>query len=450
MCNKNCYVGLHNHSYNSLLDGLPSPLKIVQRAKEIGSPAIAITDHGNISAMIEFHKACKKYDIKPIQGIELYICKYDPSIKTNENKHHNHLTILAKNQDGIKDLMSLVSATNRPEWFYRRPRIDLVNLSNFTQNRNLLCLSGCLVGELSESLFTDFKTGCLFGADLSRLEDCRKLLKSNWKDISLEIIEKYIKIFGKENYFLEIQSEGMVIQDIVVECLRECAKALDIKSASTLDAHYARPEDVDDHRILLYSQLRTTAEEQESIRKSGGDVMGFFYLDTFYIFTYEEMCKKYSKEEIETTLEISDMIKYDSLGHAPCLPKYHLENKTSDQYIKELCIESAKIKFKDFDKKKKQQYWERLQRELSVIEDAKLADYFLIVWDVCKFVDANNAPRGKGRGSGAGSLVNYLLNITQIDPIEYGLYWERFYNSARNLPERLSFDEFSFDDFIQK
>lgn len=438
MCSKNYYIGLHNHSHYSLLDGMPSPTKIVQRAKEIGSPAIAITDHGNVAAMVEFHKAAKKYNIKPIQGIELYICKYDPSIKTNENKHHNHLTILAKNQDGIKDLMSLVSATNRPDWFYRKPRIDLLNLSNFAKNGNLICLSGCLIGELSESLFAEFKAACLFGADSSRLEDCRKLLKPNWKDVGIEIIEKYIKVFGKENFFLEIQSEGMVIQDVVVGCLREIAKNTGIKSVSTLDAHYARPEDVEDHRILLYSQLRTTAEQQENIRKSGGDVMGFFYLDTFYIFTYEEMCQKYSKQEIETTLEVADMIEPYSLGRPPCLPKYHLENKTSDQYIKELCIESAKIKFKDFDKKKKQKYWERLQRELSVIEDAKLADYFLIVWDVCKFVDANNAPRGKGRGSGAGSLVNYLLNVTQIDPLEYGLYFERFFNPSRSIP--LSFD----------
>jgi DNA polymerase-3 subunit alpha len=194
MCNKDCYVGLHNHSYYSLLDGLPSPTKIAQRAKEIGSPAIATTDHGNIFGMVEFHNACKKNDIKPIQGIELYICQQDPSIRNNDNKHHNHLTILAKNQEGIKELMALVSATNKPDWFYRKPRIDLANLSLFTKNKNLICLSGCLIGELSESLFADFNAACLFGADLNRLEDCRKLLKPNWKDNSLKIIEKY-KIF---------------------------------------------------------------------------------------------------------------------------------------------------------------------------------------------------------------------------------------------------------------
>jgi len=449
MCNKNCYVGLHNHSFQSLLDGLPSPLQIVQRAKEIGSPAIALTDHGNIAGMVDFQKACKKYDIKSIQGVELYICEHDPSIRTNENRHHNHLTVLAKNQDGIKDLMSLISETNRPDWFYRRPRIDLINLANFTKNKNLICLSGCLVGNLSKSLFSDFKTACLFGADTNKLAECRKLLKPNWKDESLEIIEKHIKIFGEENYFLEIQSEGMIIQDVVVECLREIAKNTGIKSVSTLDAHYARKEDAEDHRILLYSQMHTSASEQEAIIQQGGDTMAFFYLDHFYIFDYKEMCNKYTKEEIETTLEIADMIEPYSLNRKPCLPKYKTPNKvSSDDHLKELCVQGAKEKLTNFPIEKKKIHWNRLLEELSVIKEAKLADYFLIVSDACRFVDDNKAPRGKGRGSGAGSLVNYLLGITGIDPIEYGLYFARFYNRGRNIPSHFDVGQVTFMEWL--
>lgn len=445
-----CYACLHSHSMYSLLDGMPSPDKMIKRCKDLGLSSLALTDHGSLGGIIELQKAGKKYGVKTISGCELYICKQDPSIKTPENNKRYHLTVLAKNQDGMKSLMKLVSESNRPDYFYRKPRLDLKNIANFTKNGNLICLSGCLAGELSENLFTDLKQACLYGADMYRLNDVRKLLKPNWKDVAYEIIETYQKVFGKENYFIELQTENMVVQNVVVECLRECSSALNIQSASTLDAHYLTKEDADDHKILLYSQMRTSAEQIESLRQQGSDVMAFFYLNTFYIYSYDEMKEKYTEEEIEGTLQIADMIQPYSLGRAPCLPKYHLENKTSDEYIKELCVESAKIKFKDFDKKKKQKYWERLQRELSVIEDAKLADYFLIVWDVCKFVDANNAPRGKGRGSGAGSLVNYLLNVTQIDPLEYGLYFERFFNTSRSIPPSFDVGHIKFIEWLSE
>jgi len=450
MDNKNMYCPLHCHSFYSLLDGLSSPKKIVERCKEIGSPCATLTDHGNIAGWVELQKSCKKFGLRPIYGIELYICKQDPLIKTVENNKRYHLTVLAKNQTGIIDLMKLVSESNRPDYFYRKPRLDLENISNFSKNGNLICLSGCLAGELSENLFTDLKQACLCGADPNRLEECRKLLKPNWKNITSEIIEKYQIAFGKENYFIELQTEDMIAQIVTVECLREAAKALDIPTVATLDSHYACKGEAEDQRILLYSQMHTSATEQEAIIQQGGDTMAFFYLDTFYIFSYEEMAKHYTKEEIEQTLVISDMIESTNLGRKPCLPKYKTPNEiSSDDYLKELCIQGAKNKLINLPIEKKKIYWQRIIKELSVIKEAKLADYFLIVYDACKFVDENNAPRGKGRGSGAGSLVNYLLNVTQIDPLEYDLYFERFYNHGRNQPDRVSFDELSFDDFIQ-
>lgn len=446
-----CYACLHAHSAYSLLDGLPSPTKIVRRCKELELPSCAITDHGSIGGLIEFQKAGKKYGIKTIPGIELYVSKLDQSIKTPENKKHNHLTILAKNNDGIKDLINLVSYCNKPEHFYRKPRIGVDNLSLFTKNKNLICLSGCIIGELSASLFEDVNNACLVGEQTGSISEVRKLLKPNWRNVADEIVSKYINIFGKENYFLEIQEEGMPAQRVVVECLREVAKSLDIPSVGTLDAHYLKKEDAEDHRILLYSQMHTSAEQVDATRKSGGDVMSFFYRDTFYILSPEEMKEHYTKEEMEMSLQIADMVNCDSLGRKPCLPKYKTENdQSSIEFMKSLCIESAKKKFGDFTPDKKNVYWERLKRELKVIEEAGLADYFLIVYDACKFVDENNEPRGKGRGSGSGSLVNYLLNITMIDPIEYGLYFERFYNAGRNQPDKISFIEFPFDEFEKK
>jgi len=432
-----------------LLDGLSSPEQIVKRAKEIGCPACALTDHGNISGMIDFQKACKKYGIKPIYGCEIYTSKLDQTIKDNTNKHHNHLTILAKNEAGVKDLMSLVSYSNMPDHFYRKPRIGVDNLHLFTKDRNLICLSGCIIGELSESLFTDVGQACLIGEQTESMDEVRKLLKPDWRNIADEIVSRYISIFGKENYFIELQEEGMPAQKVAVECLREVAKSLDIPSVCTLDAHYAKREQVEDHRILLYSQLHTTAEEQARLKSEGADTMSFFFRDTFYMFSPEEMQEHYSKEEMEQTLVIADMVKQTSIGRKPCLPKYKTPNEVpSDDYLKELCIQGAKNMLSSLPIHKKKLYWERLVRELSVIKEAKLADYFLIVYDACKFVDENKAPRGKGRGSGAGSLVNYLLNVTQIDPLEYDLYFERFYNVSRNIPPHFDVGPTTFMEWL--
>lgn len=449
MYNKNTYAPLHCHSYYSLLDGLSSPEKIVKRCKDIELPCACLTDHGNIAGWVELQKSCKKFGIKPIYGSELYLCQQDPSIKTTENNKRYHLTVLAKNQTGIKDLMKLISESNRPDYFYRKPRLDLKNIAIFAKKGNIIALSGCLAGELSENLFTDLKQACLCGANQNRLEECRKLLKPNWKNIAYEIIEKYQTAFGKGNYFIELQTEDMIAQIVTVECLREAAKALDVPTVATLDSHYACKGEAEDQRILLYSQMHTSATEQEAIIQQGGDTMAFFYLDTFYIFSYEEMAKHYTKEEIEQTLVISDMIEPTNLGRKPCLPKYKTPNEiSSDNYLKELCIQGAKNKLIDFPIEKKKIYWQRVIKELSVIKEAKLADYFLIVYDACKFVDENNAPRGKGRGSGAGSIVNYLLNVTQIDPIEYDLYFERFYNVSRNIPPHFDVGPTTFMEWL--
>ncbi len=454
MCD-GCYVPLHVHSYYSLLDGLPSPYKIAERAKEIGAPACAITDHGSLFGMYAHWKACQKFGIKPIIGCELYICEHDPSIQATSNNKRNHLTILAKSQEGVQTLQNLVSATNKPEWFYRKPRIDLENLKNFTSNNDLLCLSGCLAGELTESLFTNLNEACLTGADFNNIDYVRSLLVNDWQKKSEQIILKYQKIFGKDNYYIELQEEGMVAQKVAVECLRQAAEALDVPSVATLDAHYARKEDAEDQRILLCSQLHTTTEQQDQKKKQGGDTMAFFYLDEFYIFDYNEMSQHYTQKEIEASLEINDKIKTISLKKRPCLPKFNNEEKhklkiESGDYLKHLCLEQAKKKFSERSKEERLKYWKRLERELAVINEAGLSDYFLIVWDFCNFIDENKGPRGKGRGSGAGSLVNYLLNITKIDPIENDLFFERFYNVSRNIPPHFNFNSISFMEWLSK
>lgn len=444
-----CYAPLHQHSYYSLLDGLPSPKQIIDRCKELGLPAAALTDHGNIFGMVAFHNAAKKAGVKAIQGIELYVCEQDPAIKSPENNKRNHLTVLAKNQEGLETLMRLVSETNRPDYFYRKPRIDLERLRPFTKDGNLLCLSGCLAGKLSSQLFEDLNEACKVSTTTESLDQVRKLLKPNWRDLAAQTIAEYQDVFGKENYYLEIQYEGMAVQRVVMDCLREMAGPLGVKKVATLDAHYCRPEDAMDQRILLYSQMHTTQEQQEQLRQSGGDTMYFFHSDNFFIYSPEEMQKHYTADEIANTLEIADRVGKTKLGRPPCLPKFSNDemkalNVDSDKYVEELCVRAAKERLGNLTVDKKKEYWQRLQYELLVIREAKLSDYFLIEWDVCRFVDENDGPRGKGRGSGAGSLVNYLLGITDIDPIPYGLYFERFYNASRNIPPHFDVGEVPF------
>jgi DNA polymerase III alpha subunit len=366
------------------------------------------------------------------------------------------LTLLAKNQQGVDTLMRLVSETNRPDFFYRKPRINLARLADFASDGNLLCLSGCLAGILSSSLFTDLDAACKVSTQTESLDQVRALLKPDWMDRAAQIIADYQNAFGKENYFLEIQDEGMAVQRVVVECLRKIGESLDIPRVATLDAHYCRPEDAVDQRILLYSQLHTTQEEQERLKAEGGDSMAFFHLDRFHIFTPQEMAQHYEPHEIARTLEIADRCGALKLGRKPCLPKFSNEEtqdtgKDSNAYLRELVIRGAQVKLADLPQEHKRRYWDRVEYELAVIREAGLADYFLIEWDVCNFVDQHKGPRGKGRGSGAGSLVNYLLNITDIDPIRYGLYFERFYNASRNIPphfEGSTFMKWYGDNFM--
>lgn len=445
------YIPLHVHSYYSLLDGLSSPKDIINRCVELGLPGSAITDHGSIAAMKIFYDECRKAKIKPIIGCEMYICEQDPTIKNSGNNKRYHLIVLAKNDQGVKDLMALISESNKPEHFYRKPRIDMAGLAPFAKKGNLIILSACIGGELPSNLFTDFKETCKISnhGGKANLEAVRKCLKPDWIEVGKAIIKKFVAIAGEGNYFLELQDEGMSVQTIVVECLRKLGEETGVPTVATIDAHYASKEDAEDQRLLLFAQLHTTREQQEYKIANGQDVMDFFISDEYYIPSYDEMRKKFTEKELQTTLDIADQINYTSLGHDPYLPIFTNEESkqlelNSNEYLRYLCIEGAKIKLAHLDKEQKVTYWKRLQRELIVINEAKLADYFLIVWDVCKFVDKNNGPRGKGRGSGAGSLINYLTGITGIDPIEYGLYFERFYNMSRNIPPHFDVGQTDF------
>ena len=277
--NTETYIPLHQHSFFSLLDGLSSPKDIVDRCVELGLPACGITDHGNIAAMKAFYDECKKAKIKCILGVELYICEGNPTIKNNDNNKRYHLIVLAKNDQGVGDLMALVSETNKPEHFYRKPRIDLKGIARFAKRGNLIFLSACIAGALPASLFSDFKEAIMAGRN-GNAAGSREYLKPNWKEIGRAIIAEHVAIFGKDNYYLEIQISGMGIQIVVAECLRELSKETGIPVVPTTDSHYCRKEDAEDQRLLLYASLHTTKEAQDYKISTGQDVMDFFVSDT--------------------------------------------------------------------------------------------------------------------------------------------------------------------------
>lgn len=453
--NKKNYVPLHTHSFYSLLDGLCSPQEIINRCVELGLPACAISDHGNIAGMKTFYDVAREKNVKPIIGVEMYICEQEAHIRTPANNRRHHLIVLAKNDEGISDLMALISESNRPDYFYRRPRIHLAGIAPFAKKGNLIFLTACIAGELPSSLFTDFRQTTRVSQHGTNVDEVRKTLRPDWRDVGQAIIHKHIATFGRDNYYLELQNEGMDIQQVVVECLRELSQLTGVPTVATIDAHYCRKEEAEDQRLLLYAQLHTTREEQERRLQQTGDVMDFMISDNYFIPSYDEMRRHFTEAELQATLDIAEQINYTSLGHNPYLPVFTNDESRSlgldsNGYLRHLCIEGAKTKLIHLNGTQKKTYWERLQRELVVIQEAGLADYFLIVWDACRFVDKCNGPRGKGRGSGAGSLVNYLTGITGIDPIEYGLYFERFYNMSRNIPPHFDVGQHDFMSWMSE
>jgi DNA polymerase-3 subunit alpha len=423
------YIPLHVHSHYSLLDGLSKPDQIADRCKELGIKSCAITDHGNICGAIQFYQKMKKAGIKPILGVELYICKEDALVKTKENAELSHMVVLCKNYKGWKTLIELVSRSNSSEFFYYKPRLSLKDLAEFDCS-NLICITG--------------HPGSVIADDILDGE----ILKDDATDILLNKINELNKIFGSDNVFLECQ---LMDQDInpVQKTLTEFYRKIgnNINLVATCDAHYCKKEDAVDQRILLCNNLKTTFSDinQKLINneKFGMDI--FFKSDNYHILSNEEMEALHSEIELSNTIKISNMIEeYDILSN-PRLPPFSCPNGISEhEYLTQI------TKQKLVDLKLGKEYSSRLDQELTVLKEAKLAGYFLIVRDIIDYIKSNNWLPGPGRGSAAGCLISYLLGITSIDPIKYDLIFERFYNSGRNTSERISMPDIDVDVPIDK
>ncbi len=399
------FVHLHVHSEYSLLDGMSRIKDLPVRAKELGMKAIAITDHGNMFGAVEFYKECKKNDIKPIIGCEVYVAPRSRFQKEpNIDSGYNHLILLAKNKTGYQNLTKLVSLSYI-DGFYYKPRIDLEILEKYSEG--LVCLSACLAGSLSQAI-----------------------LKNDMEEA--ERIALWHKNIFKGDYYIEIQHNGLQKQVLCNQKLIELAKKLDIPLVATNDAHYLKKEDSYNHEILLCIQTGKKISDEDRMR---------FETDEFYIKSPEEMEDYFSSipEAVENTVKIAEKCNYDFEFGVTKLPNYDVpeEFETHADYFKKLCYDGLKNRYGE---NPTDEVKERLEYEISVIEKMGYVDYFLIVWDFINYAKSVGIPVGPGRGSGAGSIAAYAIGITDIDPIKYNLIFERFLN-----PERISMPDFDVD-----
>ena len=424
------YIPLHVHSHYSLLDGLSRPKQIAQRCVDIGVKSCAITDHGNIAGAAQLHSALKSKGIKPILGCELYICEQNASIKEKANSKLSHFLVLAKNLDGWNTLVKIVSESNKPENFYKKPRLSLDQLSDMIDH-NMIGFCGHLGSYLANKIVVDDE------------------IIPDWENIGTVEIKKLVDIFG-ENFFLETQlmdKELNPIQVELTECIRKLSKKTGVKIICTPDAHYANQKDAIDQRILLCNNLKTTLPEINRKLSNDEDVpmSTFFVSDKYYILSPEEMQELHTQEEIENTIYIDSLCEDYDINHEPRLPPFQTET-SPDEYLRQLCREGWKKKIgPKVDKSLHQKYADRIKYELSILQSAGLSSYFLIVSDIVKYVKSQGWLAGPGRGSAAGCLVSYLIDITSIDPIKHDLIFERFYNAGRNTKGRVSMPDIDID-----
>jgi len=406
------FVHLHLHTEYSLLDGAcrildnrRAPGNLIQRASQYKMPALGITDHGNMFGAIDFYQACVNSGIKPIIGCEVYVAPQSRYVKEGSSisEAANHLILLAKDRTGYENLMRLVSI-GYLEGFYYRPRIDKEVLKDYS--KGLICLTGCLKGEVSQAILND---------------DPDKAKKA---------ISFYGEIFGKENLYLELIDNGISEQKKICRELIKLGKEIGIPSVATNDCHYVDKADAYAQEILLCIGTGKTLDDPTHLK---------FSTEEFYFKSPQEMKQIFAEmpQAINNTIEITEKCSLQLDFETMHLPDYKVPDKYNlDEYLKNLCEQGLKKRYTEVTPDIRR----RLGYELSVISQMGFASYFLIVWDFIEYAKRQKIMVGPGRGSGAGSLVAYLLGITELDPLKYGLLFERFLNPGRKSMPDLDID----------
>ncbi len=397
------FVHLHNHTEYSLLDGAARIDKLLKRAVELEMPACAITDHGVMYGVIDFYTKANKLGIKPIIGCEVYVAPQSRFEKNHKDDPAYHLVLLAENNQGYNNLCRLVSFAFL-EGFYYKPRVDVELLSQYS--KGLVALSGCIGGQIP------------------------LLLLDGRKDEAYQLALQYSDIFGKDNYFIEIQNHGMEEEKKVMPMLVKLADDLELPLVATNDLHYVQAEDAAMHDILLCIQTGKKRADENRMR---------FPNDNFYLKTGEEMAALFKQwpQALENTLKIAERCNVNFEFGKLYLPRYQVpDGYNLCSYLRYLCNEGLQKRYNPVPDKTQK----RMDYELDVIENMDFPGYFLIVWDMINYAKTNGISVGPGRGSAAGSLVAYCLGITDIDPIKYDLLFERFLNPERVTPPDIDID----------
>ena len=399
------FTHLHVHTEYSLLDGSNKIQEYVNRVRELGMDSAAITDHGVMYGVIDFYRAARAAGINPILGCEVYVApgsRFDREIGSGDDRYY-HLVLLAENNQGYANLMKIVSKSF-VEGFYYKPRVDLQLLEKY--HEGLIALSACLAGEVA-----------------------RFLTRGMYEDAKAAAL-RYQDIFGKGNFFLELQDHGIPEQQNINQQLLKMHRETGIELVATNDVHYTLAEDAQPHDVLLCLQTGKKLSDENRMRYDGGQ---------YYVKSPEEMERlfPYATEALENTHKIAERCHVEIEFGVTKLPKFDVpEGYTSWEYLNELCFKGLEERYQPVTEELK----ERLNYELSTIKNMGYVDYFLIVWDFIRYARDHDIMVGPGRGSAAGSLVAYTLGITQLDPIRYDLLFERFLN-----PERVSMPDIDVD-----
>ena len=403
------FVNLHVHTEYSLLDGASRIKNYIARAKELGQSAAAITDHGNMYGVIEFYNEAKQQGIKPIIGCEVYVARrtrFDREPKLDSSPYH--LILLCENNIGYKNLVKLVSIANL-EGFYNKPRVDTELLERYSDG--LICLSACLAGEIP-----------------------RKLENMDYSG-AVESALKYQKIFGRNNFFIEVQNHGIRNELKILHNLYRLSEELNIPLAATNDCHYISKSDSAMQKVLLCIQMNKTLSEPNPMA---------FETDEFYVKSVDEMSDLFpdKPQAILNTVKIAERCNVNFEFGNIKLPKFTIDSVNDNNlFFRKMCIDGM---HRIYGENPNEIIIGRMKYELEIISKMGYTDYFLIVWDFINYAKKSNIPVGPGRGSGAGSLCAYCIGITGIDPIKYNLLFERFLN-----PERVSMPDFDIDFCIE-
>ncbi|MBI2981698.1 MAG: DNA polymerase III subunit alpha, partial [Deltaproteobacteria bacterium] len=411
------FVHLHLHTQYSLLDGAITIDDLIEKAKEFRMPAVAMTDHGNLYGAIEFYQKAAKAGIQPIIGCEVYIQSHGSRLEKKVRKGfepYHHLTVLAMNRFGYQNLLKLVSLAHL-EGFYYKPRIDKELLR--LHGEGLIALSGCLAGEMAEAA----REGGVAKA--------------------IPVAEEFRKLFG-DRFYLEVQENGLEPQNQLNGVLKELSQRLSVPLVATNDCHYLRRENSESHEALLCIQTGKTLQDQDRMK---------FGSDAFYLRSSEEMGQLFKglPQAIETTLEIAKRCHLELDFKNYHFPKFQTpEGQGLENYLEEKTWQGFEKRWEKISERflpeesevRRKRYEDRLRQELEMIKKTGFAGYFLIVADFIEYAKGQKIPVGPGRGSAAGSLVVYSLNITDLDPMPYNLLFERFIN-----PERISMPDMDID-----